>query len=400
VQALASLRTVVIAGAGIGGLSAAAALALRGFRVSVIEQATRLEAIGAGIQLSPNASRVLIDLGFEELLAPYVVAPEELRILHARSGRVLACAALGTAAARQFGAPFWVMHRSDLQRVLHESVMAIPQVVLQLGVRVDDFAIHSNGVTVAGSKGLQTTETHGGVLIAADGLWSALRERLGHRDPPRFARHTAWRALVPAELVSPPLREHAINLWLGRHAHLVHYPVRGGALINVVAVVRDQWQEPGWSAPGEPQELLTRFAPRDWQALARELIGAAGPWQKWALYDCAPLRHWGAGPVTLLGDAAHPMLPYLAQGAAMAIEDAAVLANCLARSPDDPAAGLRSYEDQRIRRTARTQRAARRNGVHYHMGGPAGFLRSLALRAMRGSGLLRRYNWLYRWRPD
>jgi salicylate hydroxylase len=201
-------------------------------------------------------------------------------------------------------------------------------------------------------------------------------------------------------LVSPTLREPAINLWLGRHAHLVHYPVRDGTLINVVAVVRDEWQEPGWSAPGETQELLARFAPRQWQTLARELVAAAGPWQKWALYDCAPLPRWGSGPVTLLGDAAHPMLPFLAQGAAMAIEDAAVLANCLARSPDDPAAGLRSYEDQRIRRTTRTQRAARRNGVHYHMGGLAGFLRTLALRGMGGAGLLRRYDWLYRWQPD
>jgi len=207
-------------------------------------------------------------------------------------------------------------------------------------------------------------------------------------------------ALVPAEAVSAPLREHAINLWLGRKAHLVHYPVRGGALINVVAIVRDDWREPGWSVPGERAEILARFAPSHWQAHARELIAAAAQWQKWALYDCPPLQRWGSGPVTLLGDAAHPMLPYLAQGAAMAIEDAAVLAQCLAQASDDPAAALRSYEDQRMRRTAQTQRAARRNGVVYHMTGPAALLRSLALRSLGGSGLLQRYDWLYRWQPD
>jgi salicylate hydroxylase len=137
-----------------------------------------------------------------------------------------------------------------------------------------------------------------------------------------------------------------------------------------------------------------------WHAPARELIGAAENWQKWALYDCAPLGRWGKGPVTLLGDAAHPMLPYLAQGAAMAIEDAAVVAQCLARSPADPAAAFRQYEDKRRKRTARTQRAARRNGTIYHMGGAEAFLRTLALIAMRGAGLLRPYNWLYRWKPD
>lgn len=395
-----SPRTVVIAGAGIGGLTAAAALTLRGFRVLVIEQADGLEDIGAGIQLSPNAARVLIDLGLGEQLAPHVVAPEELKVLSARSGRILARARLGTDAVRRFGAPYWVIHRGDLHRVLRDAVGATPLVSLQLGVKVEDFATHSNGVTVAGSRSRQPTETHGSVLIGADGLWSSLRARLGHTAQPRFARHVAWRALVPADAASPALREPTVNLWLGRNAHLVHYPVRGGGLINVVAIVRDDWSEPGWSAPGERADIVARFPAGMWRQLARDLIAAAGPWQKWALYDCPPLQRWGSGPVTLLGDAAHPMLPYLAQGAAMAIEDAAVLAQSLARTPEDPAGALRRYEDLRFKRTARAQRAARRNGTIYHMGGAEAFLRTLALMAMRGSGLLRRYNWLYRWKPE
>lgn len=392
--------TVVIAGAGIGGLTAAIALAQRGFRVSVIEQADRLEAIGAGIQLSPNASRVLIGLGLGERLAPSIVAPQALNVMNARTGSVLARALLGDAAAKRYGAPYWVIHRGDLHTVLRETIEATPLVELKLGVRAEDFAVDDDGVTVGGRRGDRPVETRGAALIGADGLWSELRGRLGHGNEPRFAHHTAWRALVPAEAVSPALRALSVNLWLGRHAHLVHYPVRGGSLVNVVAILRDRWREPGWSAAGDRDELLARFPAGMWHAAPRDLIAAAPSWQKWALYDCGPLKQWGKGPVTLLGDAAHPMLPYLAQGAAMAIEDAAVLAQCLAQTPDDAPAALRAYEGRRRKRTARTQRAGRRNGTVYHMGGAEAFLRGLALMAMRGTGLLRQYNWLYGWQPE
>jgi salicylate hydroxylase len=392
-------RTVVIAGAGIGGLTAAIALAKRGFPVSVIEQAERLEPIGAGIQLSPNASRVLVGLGLGERLAPYVVAPQALNVMNARTGGVLARAALGDAATRDYGAPYWVIHRGDLHTVLRETIEATPLISLQLGTRIEDFAVHDSGITIAGRKDRQPIETHGAVLVGADGLWSVLRARLANRTQPRFARHSAWRALVPADAVAPALRAPTVNLWLGRHAHLVHYPVRGGSLVNVVAILRDRWREIGWSVPGDRDEVLARFPAGMWYEAPRELLAAASGWQKWALYDCQPLKQWGSGPVTLLGDAAHPMLPYLAQGAAMAIEDAAVLAHCLTQTDDTPAA-LRSYEDKRRKRTARAQRAARRNGTIYHMGGAEAFLRGLAMAAMRGTGLLRPYNWLYRWQPD
>jgi salicylate hydroxylase len=180
---------------------------------------------------------------------------------------------------------------------------------------------------------------------------------------------------------------------------LVHYPVRGGNLINVVAIIRDEWREAGWSAPAEGAEILAHYPASMWSETARAILAAPRHWQKWALYDRAPLAPWGQGPVTLLGDAAHPMLPYLAQGAAMAIEDAAVLARRLAETRGDFAAAMRAYERERRGRTARAQRAARRNGTIYQLSGPAGFLRSLALAVIGGKRLLARHDWLYGWTP-
>jgi 2-polyprenyl-6-methoxyphenol hydroxylase-like FAD-dependent oxidoreductase len=395
---VASARTVFIAGAGVGGLTAALAIAQRGFRVAVFDQAPRLEEVGAGIQLSPNASRILIALGLGEQLQRHAVAPAELRVMNARTARMLVRAPLGAVAEERYGAPYWVIHRGDLQAVLIEAVRANPDIALHLGTRVADFALDADGVTIS-ARSSRPFKERGVALIAADGLWSNLRRRLGHRDEPRFARHTAWRALAPAEAVVPDLRAPAVNLWFGGHAHLVHYPVRGGSLINVVAIIRDDWREPGWSAPGERAEILARCPTGMWPTAARAILAAPRHWHKWALYDRAPLAHWGKGAVTLLGDAAHPMLPYLAQGAAMAIEDAAVLAQRLADTPDDPDGAMRRYERQRRARTARAQHAARRNGTVYHLDGAAALLRTLALIAMGGQRLLARYDWLYGWKP-
>jgi salicylate hydroxylase len=397
---VATSRTVIVAGAGIGGLTSALAIAQQGFRVVVLDQAQRLEEVGAGIQLSPNASRILIALGLGESLRRHVVAPEELRVMNAQTARVLARAPLGAEAERRYGAPYWVIHRGDLQAVLVEAVHANPDIVLHLGTRVEHFAVHGNGVTISALSLGQPFEERGIALVGADGLWSSVRRRLGHADEPRFARHTAWRALVPADAVVSDLRAPAVNLWFGSDAHLVFYPVRGGNLINVVAIVRDDWREPGWSAPGARADILARFPAGLWPAPVRAILAVPPHWQKWALYDRPPIARWGKGPVTLLGDAAHPMLPYLAQGAAMAIEDAAVLARRLAGTPDDPEHAMRLYERQRRPRTARAQRGARRNGRVYHLGGAQAFLRTLALLAMGGKRLLTRYDWLYGWKPS
>jgi salicylate hydroxylase len=390
----------MIAGAGIGGLTAALAIARTGFRVAIYEQAARLEEAGAGIQLSPNASRILLALGLDEPLRPSLVAPQELIVRSVPGGRVLARAPLGADIELRYGAPYWVVHRGDLQAALLEAVRAHPDIRLHLGVRVEDFAPYRDGVTLAGLAAGRPTEARGTALVIADGLWSRLRRRLGDDTPPRFANHTAWRALAPADnLAAADLSGAVVNLWLGPNAHLVHYPVKGGRLINIVAIVRDKWADQGWSTPADRQDVLRRFQPKVWPLDTQILLGAATHWQKWALYDRPPLHRRGEGPVTVLGDAAHPMLPFLAQGGAMAIEDAAVLAHSIAAMPNDLPRAMRSYERQRRARTARARRAARQNAVSYHLGGAGAMLRDLALTAMGGHRLMQRYDWLYGWRP-
>jgi salicylate hydroxylase len=336
-------------------------------------------------------------LGAGDHLSRRAVAPEAIRVMRASSAREIVRIPLGSAAALRYSAPYWVIHRADLQAGLIETLESTSDFVLRLGSKVEDYAVHAHGVTVQSRGRFASSDEHGIALVGADGLWSTVRARLGDRAPPQFRNRTAWRALVPADRVASQAREPATMLWLGPDAHLVHYPVKGGAMINLVAIVSDDRRVKGWSAAGRRADLLGRV--RYWHKDAYTLVAAAQSWQRWSLYD-RPLPHpWGVGPVTLLGDAAHPMLPFLAQGGAMAIEDAAVLAACVARHSEDPPAGLRLYESLRRGRAARAQRHARRNGRVYHFKGPKAVARDLALKIMGGSRLLHRYDWLYDWRP-
>lgn len=375
------------------------ALARHGFRVVVLEQAERLEETGAGIQLSPNASRTLIDLGLEDRLRPHVIEPEALRVRDGKSGREIVRVPLGKAAAARYGAPYWVIHRGDLQAALVGAASQKLDISMKLGLHVDEFAVHPNGITVMSHGRSGVVDEHGAVLIAADGLWSTARTRFGYGGPPRFARRVAWRALVRAKDVSRQFSEPLVQLWLGRNAHIVHYPVKGGRVINVVVIMDDNWNAPGWSEPATRTDLLPRFSTRDWAPQALSLLSAPDAWLKWALFDRRPIWRGAAGPVALLGDAAHPMLPYLAQGAAMAIEDAAVAAQYLAQTPDDPVAALRSYWRARRMRAWKTQRLAARNGARYHLTGMRAMVRNAAMRTLGGTRLLHHYDWLYRWRP-
>ena len=393
---MASSRTILIAGGGIAGLVAALALAKNGFRAVVFEQSTRLEPIGAGIQLSPNAMHVLLALGLGDALKPHAVSPENVRIRKASSGSDIVRVPLGDYAQQRYGAPYWVIHRGDLQAVLLDAVRGNPDITLTLGAKVQDFAVHANGITAQIGLDSRATEERCVGLIGADGLWSTIRQRLGYTDPPHFRKRTAWRAVVPTDAVPNEMREPSVNLWLGRHAHLVHYPIRAGRAINMVAILRESVPKTGWNNVGSRDEILSAF--HKWAVPARNIVAAPKDWTTWTLYDRPRLRRWGNGPITMIGDAAHPMLPFLAQGAAMAIEDAAVLADCLAKSPDDPTSAMRRYEALRNDRATRAQKAAARNGTRYQASGVEAAVRNTTLRMMGGAGLLKRYDWLYGWR--
>lgn len=383
----------LIAGAGIGGLCAALCLARAGFRVSLFEKAKGLDEIGAGLQLSPNASAILHELGVLGRLALFALRPQAIRIRRARDGATLALMPL-EGAERRWGAPYLVAHRADLQRALLDGAACESAISLETGVTVTGFTSGANGVSVTIGQRAAVRQAGGDFLIGADGVRSLIAQRLGVAAA-KFSGRTAYRALIEADRLPAGAARPEANLWLGRKAHLVDYPLRGGSVINVVAIVEEDLRPAEaefWSSVGDAEFLERRFS--RWDGRARELLRAAEEWRKWPLFDRVPVKSWVWGRAALLGDAAHPMLPFLAQGAAQAIEDAAALARALADA-QDIGAGLRAYQDARFARAARVQRESRRQAVIYHLSGPAAFLRDTALQALGGEKLLARYDWLY-----
>ena len=395
---MAAARTVIVAGAGIAGLTTALALTRAGLRASILEQSAKLQETGAGIQLGPNATRVLIALGLWPRLAQLISVPEAIRVMAGGSGREIVRIPLGRAVEQRYGAPYWCVHRADLQSALADAAATEYDITLKLGVRVEDFAAHVNGVSVLGRHAQTMIDERGIALVGADGIWSSVAAKL-HQRRPRFAHRTAWRALLRAEDVPAEFRAPMVHLWLGLDAHLVHYPVRAGRLINIVGIVHDEWSGTGWSAVGDREEILRHFGRWTWHETARELIALPQQWLKWALYERRAPFSGAQGPVTLIGDAAHPMLPFLAQGAGMAIEDAAVLADRLGKQMDDPTKALRAYEAARKKRTASAQQASRKQGRIYGRSGPEALIRNLGMKMLGGERLLARQDWLYNWRP-
>jgi salicylate hydroxylase len=399
---VAASRTIFVAGAGIGGLTAALALAARGFRVVVLERAERLEEVGAGLQLSPNASRILVGLGLTERLSRRAVTPEAISIMSARAGGEISRLPLGEAASSRAGAPYWVVHRADLQAALQAAVNDTPDIELRLGCQFEDLTAHAKGLTVVQRSGNMRRQDLAMALIGADGIWSSVRHHLFPETQPQFAGLIAWRGTLDARQLPREYTAARVQLWMGPHAHLVAYPISGARQINIVAVVPGTWNRPGWSAEGNGLELKEAFASSRWPSPARMMISAVDDWRKWALFTLPEGGEWSEGAIALLGDAVHGMLPFAAQGAGMAIEDAAVLAHALSEGPLETAAGvaaaLKRYAKLRRARVARVRRAAQSQGRIYHLTGPMALARDLAIKAIGPQRMLARQNWIYDWR--
>ncbi|HEY0296760.1 MAG TPA: FAD-dependent monooxygenase [Bordetella sp.] len=353
--------SLLIAGAGLGGLTAALALQRRGYRVRVLEQASELREIGAGIQLSANANRVLYRLGLGDAIAAVAAQTAGKRIRLWNSGQTWPLFDLGAQSLERYGYPYHTIYRADLHRVLADAVLAADPQAVVLNARLETVAQDADGVTARMADG----STHrADLLIGADGVHSRVRGGLFGADQAVFSGTVAWRGVIPAGKLPAHLREpYAVN-WVGPGAHVIHYPLRRGELINFVGILeRDDWQVESWTERGTVAECLNDF--KGWHADVQTLIQALDEPFKWALMLREPLPQWTRGRITLLGDACHPTLPMLASGAAMAIEDGYMLARALDEVAD-PLQALQRYEAARVDRTSRVVRGSAENARRFH----------------------------------
>ena len=400
------MARIVIAGGGIAGLAAAIAAAKAGHEVELVEQASRFEEVGAGIQMGPNGRRALEWLGVWERLQPAVVHPRAIRIRRA-SGGELGRLPLDAAFRERFAGTYQVVHRADLLDALLTCAREVGSVSLRTGLRVTGYHLRNAG---GGVEVLTDEDSRRGplapadALIGADGIRSAVRAAMLDDGPPRPAGHVLYRALVDSDAVPSTVDTDDVCLWLHAGGHVVHYPVSAGRRFNIVVAVDENWQGEGWSSPSAGERVRQVFADACPELAA--VLALPQGWLRWPGADRPPAARWGDGPVTLIGDAAHPTLPYLASGAVMALEDAVVLGQALLAAGSAPGAdagallsALRRYEAARRPRTARIVARSHALAGIYHAAPPLSWGRDLFIRAQSGRAGLSRMAWLYDWRP-
>ena len=381
---------VLIVGGGIGGLATALALAQKGVRTQVIEQASEFKEVGAGIQLGPNVFRMFDALGLTKAVSALAVFPENLIMLDAITGEEVTRIPLDGRFRARFTRPYALIYRPDLLSVLLTACRGNDLIELYTSQKVVAVEQHSKGVT-AQSEGGYGYE--GAALIGADGLWSTIRQHIIGDGKPQVAGHITYRAVLPTKEVPAHLRRWSMTFWAGEKVHLVQYPMRAGELFNLVAVFHSNRYEEGWNTFGDPAELHERFAATC--EPVRTLLGKIESWRMWVLCDRPPIKNWTKDRITLLGDAAHPMLQYLAQGAAMATEDAVCLADKVVQARGDYPAAFQAYQQERYLRTGRVQIMARVYGEFYHAAGVARELRNQMLGSRTPKEALDSMEWLY-----
>jgi salicylate hydroxylase len=385
----------LIAGGGIGGLAAAHALARKGFPVHVLEQAGEFREVGAGIQLGPNVFRVLERLGLKQAVLADAWQPPAQEMRCALSGDLVTRIPLGSAFLEKFHDPYGVTHRHDLHGALLNACHSSNLIYLDTHKRLVDAAEDSELIEVALEE-VDTgrrTSVKGRALIGCDGMWSKVREEIVGDGAPRVSGHIAYRAVLKREDVPEGLWRPDVVLWAGPRTHFVHYPLRRGELYNLVAVFHSDRYEEGWNAEADAGELWAHFKGQRPEVL--RMLERIETWRMWVLCDREPIKEWSKGRMTLLGDAAHPMLQYLAQGANLAIEDAYWLAEKAAETPDDLPAAFRAYQEQRYLRTGRAQIMARVYGEFYHARGVTAELRNQMLGSRTPEDAYEGIAWLY-----
>jgi 3-hydroxybenzoate 6-monooxygenase len=381
---------VLIVGGGIGGLTAALALARQGIASQVIEQAAAFKEIGAGIQLGPNAFRMLERLGLVESIRALAVFPENLVMLDSITGEEVTRIPLGDAFRKKFHHPYALIHRADLHNVLLEHCRKSNLIKLDAAQKIVAVDEANGGIAAKTANG---KDYRGAALIGADGLWSTIRQIVVGDGKPKPAGHITYRAVLPAAEIPEQYRWWNMGFWAGEKVHFVLYPLRTGELYNLVAVFHSNRYEEGWDSYGDPAELHERFAGTC--APVRALLDKIESWRMWVLCDRPPIKEWSRGRITLLGDAAHPMLQYLAQGACMSTEDAVCLADKAVEADGDYAAAFRAYQQARYLRTGRVQIMARIYGEFYHAGGVAKELRNMMLGGRTPEDAIAGMEWLY-----
>ena len=383
--------SVIIVGGGIGGLAAALALSRLGIQITVLEQSPEIGEIGAGMQLAPNAFAALDALGVGENARSRAVFADRLVMMDAIDGVEVAAFPVDDKFRQRFGNPYAVIHRADIHTSILEAVRQSSLIRLFTSTRVSELTENADLVTVTGAQGNRHTAD---AVIGCDGVKSVIREKL-IGDQPRVSGHVVYRAVVPAEDMPEDLRWNAPVIWVGPNCHLVHYPLRGGKQFNLVVTFHSREPETWGVREGSRDEVLTYFT--EICDRPRRLLDRPTSWKRWSTADRDPVESWTRGRSTLLGDAAHPMLQYLAQGACMALEDAVTLGEAVEHCEFDLAAAFKLYENSRITRTARVVLSAREMGRIYHAQGVERLVRNSLWKGRKPEQFYDALDWLYGW---